>query len=53
MGAAAPFAMLAPVALAHRSRLVRDNLGSLCGHILIAFLLPYAPDHNPVEYLWA
>jgi len=23
------------------------------GHIQIAFLPPYAPDMNPVEYLWA
>ncbi len=38
---------------AHRSRLVRDYLDSLGGHILIAFLPPYAPDLNPVEYLWA
>ena len=27
-----------------------DGLG---GHIQIAFLPPYAPDLNPVEYLWA
>ena len=38
---------------AHRSRLVRDYLDSLEGHIVIAFLPPYAPDLNPVEYLWA
>ena len=38
---------------AHRSRLVRDYLDSLAGHIQIAFLPPYAPDLNPVEYLWA
>ena len=38
---------------AHKSRLVRDYLGSLHGHIQIAFLPPYAPDLNPVEYLWA
>ena len=38
---------------AHRSRLVRDHLDSLDGHIQIAFLPPYAPDLNPVEYLWA
>ena len=38
---------------AHRSRLVRDYLKSLGGHIQIAFLPPYAPDLNPVEYLWA
>jgi transposase len=38
---------------AHRSRLVRDHLDNLNGHIQIAFLPPYAPDLNPVEYLWA
>lgn len=38
---------------AHRSRLVREYLDSLEGHIQIAFLPPYAPDLNPVEYLWA
>ena len=32
----------------HRSRLVRDYLDSLNGHIQIAFLPPYAPDLNPV-----
>ena len=38
---------------AHRSRLVREYLNSLGGHIQIAFLPPYAPELNPVEYLWA
>jgi len=38
---------------AHRSRLVREYLDSLAGQIQIAFLPPYAPDLNPVEYLWA
>ena len=38
---------------AHRSRLVRDYLDTLGGRIQIAFLPPYAPDLNPVEYLWA
>jgi len=38
---------------AHRSRLVREYLDSVEGHIQIAFLPPYAPDMNPVEYLWA
>ena len=37
----------------HRSLLVRDYLDSLHGHIQIAFLPPYAPDLNPVEFLWA
>ncbi len=34
---------------ARRSRLVRDYLDTLNGHIQIAFLPPYAPDLNPVE----
>lgn len=38
---------------AHRSRLVRDYVDSLEGKIELAFLPPYAPDLNPVEYLWA
>jgi transposase len=38
---------------AHRSALVRDYLDSTHGHLQIAFLPPYAPDLNPVEYLWA
>jgi transposase len=38
---------------AQRSRLVCDYLHSLNRHIHIAFLPPYAPDMNPVEYLWA
>ena len=37
----------------HRSRLVREYLDSLGGHIQLAYLPPYAPDLNPVEYLWA
>jgi transposase len=38
---------------AHRSRLVRDYLDANGGEIAIAFLPPYSPDLNPVEYLWA
>lgn len=37
----------------HRSKLVRDYLDSLDGHIQMTFLPPYCPDLNPVEYLWA
>jgi transposase len=36
---------------AHRSRLLREYLDGLAGHVQIAFLPPYAPDLNPVEYL--
>jgi transposase len=38
---------------AHRSALVRDYVASTDGHIELAFLPPYAPDLNPVEFLWA
>lgn len=38
---------------AHRSKLVRNYLDSTEGHLQVAFLPPYAPDLNPVEYLWA
>lgn len=38
---------------AHRSQLVRNYADRLNGHIQLAFLPPYAPDLNPVEYLWA
>jgi transposase len=38
---------------AHRSRLVRQYLDSLDGHVAMDFLPPYAPELNPVEYLWA
>ena len=38
---------------AHRSKLVWEYLDSAAGEIQMAFLLPYAPDLNPVEVLWA
>ena len=38
---------------AHRSRMVRDYLDSTDGAVQVAYLPPYAPDCNPVEYLWA
>lgn len=38
---------------AHRSRLVREYVDGLKGRVALAFLPPYAPDLNPVEYLWA
>ncbi|TXF13602.1 IS630 family transposase [Pelomicrobium methylotrophicum] len=38
---------------AHRSRVVRDYVDGLDGKIELAFLPPYAPELNPVEYLWA
>lgn len=38
---------------AHRSRLVRDYVDTQGGDIQLEFLPPYAPELNPVEYLWA
>jgi transposase len=37
----------------HRSRLVREYLSSTKGRILAEALPPYAPELNPVEYMWA
>ena len=38
---------------AHRSKLVSEYLGTLEGHIEIERLPAYAPELNPVEYIWA
>jgi transposase len=37
----------------HRSHLVQDYIASLCGCIDQEYLPAYAPDLNPVEYIWA
>ena len=37
----------------HRSQLVRDYVDSTEGDIVIERLPAYAPELNPVEYLWA
>ena len=37
---------------AHRSRLVGEFLDALEGQIVVEYLPPYAPELNPVEYLW-
>ncbi len=37
----------------HHSRQVREYVNGLDGQIKIEFLPAYAPDLNPVEYLWA
>jgi transposase len=37
---------------AHRSRLVGEYIDSLNGRIAIEYLPAYAPELNPVEYLW-
>lgn len=38
---------------AHRSRLVADYIQSTKGRIQLEFLPAYAPELNPVEFLWA
>ncbi len=38
---------------AHRSRFVRDYLDTLDGRIVCCRLPAYAPELNPVEYIWA
>jgi transposase len=38
---------------AHRSHLVQDYIASLEGWIHTAYLPPYAPELNPVEFIWA
>ena len=37
----------------HRSRLVWDFLREQKGHLWLEFLPTYAPELNPVEYLWS
>lgn len=36
----------------HRSRLVKEFLADLEGQIEVEYLPAYAPELNPVEYLW-
>ena len=38
---------------AHRGRLVREFLELSEGHIVTEYLPAYAPELNPVEYIWA
>ena len=38
---------------AHRSRLVREYVEAQRGAIALEYLPPYAPELNPVEYIWA
>ncbi len=47
-----PLLILWDGARPHHSRLVRNYVDSTKGHIQISFLPPYAPELNPVEYLW-
>jgi transposase len=36
----------------HRSKIVREYVSGLKGRIALEFLPAYAPELNPVEYLW-
>ena len=36
----------------HRSRLVREYVASTEGRVVVDRLPPYAPELNPVEYMW-
>jgi transposase len=38
---------------AHRSRMVQDYVRTLGGQIELEYLPPYAPELNPVEYIWS
>lgn len=36
----------------HRSSLVRDYVAAQAGRIVLEYLPAYAPELNPVEYIW-
>lgn len=38
---------------AHRSAMVKEYVQSLDGHVTVERLPAYAPELNPVEYIWA
>jgi len=48
-----PLLILRDSLQAHRSRLVRDHVTSTAGRLKLHFLPGYAPELNPVEFLWA
>ena len=48
----APLLLLWDKLSAHRSRLVQDYIASLNGWIEQAYLPSYAPELNPVEFIW-
>jgi transposase len=37
---------------AHKSRIVREHVATTNGQVVLAYLPAYAPELNPVEYLW-
>ena len=47
----APFVVVWDRLQAHRASLVRDFL-TMRPHVRRVFLPPYAPELNPIEYLW-
>ena len=47
-----PLLILCDSLRAHRSHLVRDYVAATAGRIRLHFLPGYAPELNPVEYLW-
>jgi transposase len=49
----APLLLLWDRLSAHRSRLVQDYIASLDGWIEPHYLPSYAPELNPVEFIWA
>jgi transposase len=49
----APILILWDGAAIHRSRLIKDFVASTEGQIELEALPAYAPELNPVEYLWA
>jgi len=38
---------------AHRSSVVRNYLAGLGDHVIVEYLPSYAPELNPVEYIWS
>jgi transposase len=40
-------------AMIHRSRLIKDFVREQKGRVWLEFLPAYAPELNPVEYLWS
>jgi len=47
-----PLLIIRDALKAHRSKQVRESLDCADGEIRRAFLPPYSPDLNPVQYLW-
>lgn len=52
VGARRPIFLILDSHPAHRSRKVREYVGSLGGRLRLFFLPPYAPELNPTEVVW-